>query len=199
MRTNSRFFKIAFATLFGLAVIASTTSNVIAQQNEELTKPRNYVAADSGQWDLANGTKWDDLRFVNTPLGGTWGNFYEDTCFLGSCAEVFHPQHVVRLPNRNGFAYFMVSQSRAHNGYIQVLRTDPGQLDPVTDLVISPGRTKRVGEYIWIDRYDGPKAVAGGRPANSIGNWNHPGKMEVIGGVLVVAAQNWRTGKGSGL
>lgn len=155
--------------------------------DERLTMPRNYIAADSGRWNLSGGTRWDDLRMVNTGAYGTSGNFY-DSC-VG--VELFHPQHVVRLPNKNGRAYFMVAQSRAHNGYIQVMRTDADMLDPVTDLVRSVGRTTRVGEYIWMDIYTGIVNAQGGGSFNPIGNWNHPGKLALMGGVLVVAAQNW--------
>jgi len=161
-----------------------------APPDERLTKPRSYVAADSGQWSLSSGTTWNDLRMVNTPLGGTWGNFYDECSFLGIGGPLFHPQHVVRLSNKNGRAYFMVAQSRAHNGYIQVMRTDAGRLDPVTDLVISDGRNTRAGEYIWMDNYHASGGGPGG-PANPIGHFNHPSKMALMGGVLVVAAQNW--------
>lgn len=142
--------------------------------NGVFAQPSNSVAKDVGTW--GGSTRIDRLGFVNQPQLGLWGNFYDDC--VGK--ELFHPQHVVRLPNKDGSAYFVVAQSRAHNGWISILRTDPGQLDPATDQVRGKDG-EVVGKYIWQDLYKD----------NPVGNWNHPGKMDVQGGILVVAAQNW--------
>jgi len=190
MRTNSGIFK------FGLVImLAFTTSNAMAQQNEELTNPSNPIATDSGNWGPSSELEF--LSFSN-PKKRFWGNFY-DTVFLTNIEE-WHGQHVVRLPNKDGRAYFMVSQSREHNGYITVLRTDLGVLDPITDLIVPNKFTgtdnygmkwsKPVGEYVWQEVFTGKY----NGNINPHGNWNHPGKMEVIGDVLLVAAQNWTHG-----
>lgn len=122
-------------------------------------------------------------RFVFENSNNCWGNFYE------SCAgqEVWHMQHIVRLPNKNGRAYFMLSQSRSYNGYIMLLETNPGILDMETD-EIKAEEGQAVGKIIWNDVYTG--AFNGN--FNPIGNWSHPGKMDVCGGLLAVAAQNWQ-------
>jgi hypothetical protein len=118
-----------------------------------------------------------------------WGNFYEE-CF----GEVlYHPQHIVRLPNKkddngNLRAYFVVSQSRGHNGYISVLETKPGAVDTSTD-EIQTTNNSIAGNIIWQDIYTG----SFNGTYNPVGNWNHPGKMDVCGGVLVVAMENWES------
>ena len=124
---------------------------------------------------------------ANTATG--W-NIYKD-CYG---KENWHPQHVVRLANKNGLAYFMVAQSDKGGGFITLLQTHPNQLDSSTDLIKTPPSGGNTGAYIWADGYPS-------NGANPIGSWNHPGKMEVIGGLLVVAAQNWSTTcpTGSGL
>ncbi len=148
--------------------------------NERLTKPKNRVATDSGAWGATS--RVERFSMLNQSQLGLWGNFYDD------CAgkELYHPQHVVRLANKNGRAYFMVSQSRAHNGWITLLETAPGALNPATDLIVSRGSNAPAGKYIWQDLYRRK-----GQIPNPVGNWNHPGKMAVVDGVLIVAAQNW--------
>ncbi len=43
----------------------------------------------------------------------------------------------------------MVAQSRAHNGYISVIETDPGVLDAATDRLRARGPESAVGRYVW--------------------------------------------------
>jgi tRNA threonylcarbamoyladenosine modification (KEOPS) complex Pcc1 subunit len=164
--------------------MSAAETRLASPVDERLTKPRSYIAADTGTWSPPNGTagvQFDELVFTNSP--GLSGNYYDSA----AGKELFHPQHVVRLPNKDGRAYFMVAQSRAHNGWITLLQTAPDQIDPATDLLITRGPGVRPGKYIWEDLYTG--SFNGN--FNPVGNWNHPGKMELIGGVLVVAAQNW--------
>ena len=106
--------------------------------------PKNNIANDSGNWGPSS--KIDALTFVPNP--GMWGNFYDDCAGI----ELFHIQHVVRLANKNGRAFFVVAQSRAHNGWISVLETDPGVLNPNTDL-LTPQASGVSGHYIWNDLY----------------------------------------------
>ena len=154
--------------------------------DQRLTRPRNPVAYDSGYWDRVDRPTTsvvNILEFANQPNLGLWGSYYS------SCSgwEVFHTQHVKRLANKNGRAYFMVAQSRAHNGWIYLMETNPGVLDPVTDLLRPSINGGPVGKIIWQDLYTGEF----NGNVNPVGNWNHPAKMAVQDGVLVVVAQNW--------
>jgi len=164
--------------------VSAAETRLALPVDERLTMPRNYIAADSGTWSPPNGSagvQIQGLVFTNSP--GLSGNYYDSA----AGKELFHPQHVVRLPNKDGRAYFMVAQSRAHNGWITLLQTAPNQIDPATDLLITSGPGVRPGKYLWEDLYTGNF----NGNFNPVGNWNHPGKMELIGGVLAVAAQNW--------
>ncbi|MDQ8181181.1 cadherin-like beta sandwich domain-containing protein [Pelagicoccus sp. SDUM812005] len=162
--------------------------------DERLTQPRNRIAYDSGEWgrlDAGITAKVDLLRFDEdrTKFFPAW---------FESCVgeALYHPQHVKRLPNKDGKAYFMIAQSRAHNGYITLVETYPNALDETTDRVFAPDSDPRVavpvGEVIWQDVFTGKE----NGNFNRIGNWNHPAKMAVMGGVLVVVAQNWSEGIG---
>ena len=156
--------------------------------DERLTKPRNYIAYDSGAWarlDAQTTAKIEKLRFSQTL---PWPVHYE-SCFGH---PLFHPQHMKRLPNKDGKAYFMISGSRAHNGYITLVETYPRLLDPVTDLIRPPSNGGAVGKFIWQDVYTG----VFNETYNPIGNWNHPAKITVMGGVMLVVAQNWSEGTG---
>ena len=147
------------------------------------TRPENPIANDLGFWDTVGDSvpyvRTDQLGFTSTVSKGY--NHFEK-CFG---ENLFHVQHVVRLPNKDNRGYFMVSQSGRDNGFITVLQTNPDQLDSQTDLVRPPASPRgEVGKYIWATSYPS-------NGNNPIGSWNHPGKMEVIGGLLVVTAQNW--------
>lgn len=151
--------------------------------DERLTKPRNYIAYDSGAWarlDSQTTAKIDKLRFSQN---GFWPVWFE-TCFG---QPLFHPQHMKRLPNKDGKAYFVISGSRSHNGYLTLVETNPGVLDPVTDLVRPSADGSPVGKIIWQDVYTG----VFNETYSPIGNWNHPAKIVVMGGVMIVVAQNW--------
>ncbi len=159
-----------------------------------LTKPRNFIAYDSGQWGLVAGanptSKIDTLKFAAQGWTGAWFQTCEGH-------ELFHAQHVKRLPNKNGRAYFMVSQSRGHAGYIYLMETNPGVpgvsepvLDPVTDLIRPSTDGTAIGKIIWQEYFSGKY----GGNYNPIGNWNHPGQLSLNGGVLLVNVQNWSEG-----
>jgi len=162
------------------AVLELPYNSRIDTPDERLVRPQNPIAADAGQWGGAT-TRFEELVFI--PGAGMWGNYYEDC----GGKELYHVQHVVRLPNKDGRAYFAVTQSRAHNGWLSVMRTYPDRIDPVTDRVIPSDSGSPIGEYVWQDVYGGPALGQ----FNPIGNWNHPCKMELIGNVLVVVQQNW--------
>jgi hypothetical protein len=145
--------------------------------DSSLIRPKNNIALDSGTLSGEKITTGMQVR-----LNGFQGTFH-DTC---AGYDFFHVQHMVRLPNKNGRAYFMASQSNSSDdmdraeGYITVFRMDEDAYDPVTDLMIDTPGTD--GEYIWSQYYNS---------ASPIGDWNHPGKMAVLGNVLVLAAEQW--------
>lgn len=163
------------------------TSPRHALPDTRLQHPRNYIAFDSGVWGSvgSDALKVDTLVFERNGFIGT----YYLKCFG---YDTFHSQHVKRLPNKNGRAYFMVAQSKGHNGQIFLVETYDGVLDPATDLVQSQNDGTPVGRIIWEDFYTGTFNGL----LNPVGNWNHPAKMAVMGGVLVVVAQNWSENKG---
>lgn len=156
--------------------------------DERLTMPRNSIAKNFGKWDgdSADGgsTQSDTLEFRKN--GFTGFEYHE-------CAGIkqFHTQHIVRMPNKNGHAYFVVANSRAYvpdepfvsaysNGTLAVYRTDAAP-DPVTDLV--PNNPGTDGEIVWEHTFD---------RASPIGRWNHPCKMEMIGNLLLVSMQHYK-------
>ena len=167
--------------------------------DDRLTHPQDgpdTVARNFGLWDdteTGGRTTFETLDFRKN---GHRGQYYS------SCAgyPIYHPQHVVRLPNKDGRAYFMAANSfatdnkitingitlivdRVPSGYLSLYRSD-SVVDPLTDLVPnSPGTD---GEIIWEDIYDSNwpyKSDAEG--------WNHPGQMQVIGGLLLVSMEQW--------
>jgi hypothetical protein len=170
-------------------VIQDLNNRLSGPPDQRLMQPRSYIAADTGVWDRVDrgGSESSGDVLIFEPLAGGGGAYFE-TCFGN---PLYHPQHMVRLPNKDGRAYFMVSQSRGHNGSLFLLETFPGRLDQVTDLIL-PDPGKSIGRVIWEEVFTGD---SNGK-TNPIGNWNHPGKMHLIGGVLVVAAQNWSEGMG---
>ena len=169
--------------------------------DERLLHPRNPVALDSGNWGEeavpypAPDIFGDPSKFfpaiparrgrvipMDIRLNGFGGTFFT------TCAgyAFYHVQHVVRLPNKDGRAYFMVSMSNsnadldASDGFLLVFRLDEDAYDEVTDLAVDTPGTD--GEYVHVEQYN---------QSSPIGDWNHPGKMDVLGGVLVVAAEQW--------
>ncbi len=155
--------------------------------DERLTLPRSPIAYDTGSWGHVSGStaKVETLKFANQP--GMWGCNYQSCSGL----EFFHVQHTKRLPNKNGRAYIMVSQSRGHNGWIFLMETNPGVLDPVTDLIRPSTDGAAIGRIIWQEVFTG----SFNGTMNPIGNWNHPGKMSLQGGMLLINMQNWSEGK----
>jgi hypothetical protein len=162
-----------------LSFLSAKSSNTAYTHtvDENIVHGSAVVARSTGDW--SNPT----IKLLNFKTDGFWPNFYQ------SCAnaEVYHNQHVVRLPNdaeRN--AYFMVAQSREHNGYITLLKVDHSLVDINTDKITAADGAI-AGQAIWQHVYTGRK----NGNYNPVGNWNHPGKMSFLDGVLVVAAQNW--------
>ena len=156
--------------------------------DQRLTRPRNNVTTNSGEWAHIDATpstlRQESLLFDST---GFWGNYYQE-CFGH---PLFHPQHVQRLDDKDGKAYFMVTNTRAHNGNMYLVETFPGALDQSTGRVTPASPGGFVGKIIWEEVFTG----SFNGTINPIGNWNHPGKMTVIDGVLIMAAQNWSESK----
>lgn len=158
-----------------------------------LTMPRNEVARNVGKWDGGGedggGILVNELTFRKN---GHQGMTYSQ------CTDIpmFHAQHVVRLPNKDGRAYFAVTNSWAETvwwpgapgrprGNMVIYRSD--SLDPVTDLV--PNNPGTDGEIVYEAQYGWN--VDQKVPYNRVGSWNHPCKMEVCGGVLIVCMLDW--------
>ena len=160
---------------------ASSASEVTIL-DDRLTRPRNFPAYDVGLWDTSSNTISKELSINILSGSGLFGNYWDDC----AGAEFFHPQHVVRLHDQGGRAYFVISDSKPHGGYISLVRSFEN-LD--SNDLLAPASGLAAADYIWQDWYNS---------SNPIGNWNHPGKMELIGDVLVVAAQNWDSSMCSG-
>ena len=171
-------------------LIQATDMRYIGPWDRTLTRPESAPATNYGVW---NGGAEDggDVRFnmLEFRLNGFKGMSYTE------CAGIpyFHAQHIVRLPNKDGRAYFMVSNSSADvpdnplvraepAGRLSVYETDADALDPVTDLIINtPGAD---GQIVWEHTFRAGSNV-------NVGVWNHPAKMAVMGNVLLIAAQDW--------
>ena len=164
------------ALLASLAAAVPALAQVVPDLDERITFPRNHIAYDHGVgWNDAIHT---DIRFDIIP-GVTDGNEFT-TCAGVGVHKVWHTQSVARLPNKDGRAYFAVAQSWLRGGYVSVLQTAENGYDPDTELLKPiPG-----GRYIWQDLYGA---------GNPHGEANHPGKIEVVGGLMIVALQDWRT------
>ncbi len=156
-------------------------------EDERLLFPRNPVALDSGNWgddaSVADPARRGQTTQMDIRLNGFGGTFYTE---CGDREAFYHIQHLVRLPNKEGRAYFMVSMSNsnadleASDGFLLVFRLDEDAYDEETDLAVDTPGTD--GEYVNALHYN---------RSSPVGNWNHPGKMDVLGGVLVVAAEQW--------
>ena len=145
--------------------------------DENFTHVASIAATTTGNWSNPS------IKLLNFTTTEFWPNFYEEC----GGVELYHNQHVVRLPNDGaGNAYFMVAQSRAYNGYITLLKVDKSMVDPITDSISGADKAV-VGKAVWQQVYTG---VQNGN-MNPVGNWNHPGKMSYMDGILAVAAQNW--------
>ena len=149
--------------------------------NLRLLRPNNdYVALDSGNWGRRN----EIVTNMEIRLNGFGGTSFT-TCLENA---FFHVQHLVRLPNKNGRAYFMTTMSATSadldrsNGALLVFRMDEDAYDAETDLIIDTPGTD--GEYIWSRHFNS---------SSPIGDWNQPGKIDVLDGIAVIAASNWQS------
>jgi hypothetical protein len=207
MNPRNTFSRLRLALLCGAlsALISAPHSSAtdlqdIGPLDATLTQPQNPVARNFGFWDGEENeggtTQYGNLQFRKN---GHYGMSFT-TCFRQT---YFHAQHVVRLPNRNGHAYFAVSSSgksddfgvggvfTADNpfGRLTIYRTDRAP-DPVTDLVpINPTGTD--GEIVFEQVFSFDTRLGrNGLPAD----YNHPCKMEMIGNLLLLSAQQWDGG-----
>jgi VCBS repeat-containing protein len=197
----------AYVTSFMLLVVPllahAEVRTISPPPDTTLTHPENPVARNMGVWDGGSEdpggqTVVDKLQFrVGAGKKGIW---YEE-CLT---APFFHAQHVVRLPNKDGRAYFVVSNSNADSllglsadpsGYLSFYRTDVGRLDPETDLINGEPIVYETGGLPIVQDTVGEVVTEITFDENSpIGVWNHPAKMAVIGNLLLVAAQDWNSG-----
>ena len=182
-------FAVLLLLGFSTPVQAQIQPKDVGPLDERLTMPRNPVARNAGVW---NGGSEDggDMTFsmMQFRKNGFLGNEYT-SCFGFA---FFHQQHIVRLPDKNGHAYFMVTASKAYvpddpfaariaDGRLVVYRTD--RVDPATGLIPPSNRPDGTdGQIVWEYRFASTLPV---------GWWNHPCKMEAIGGLLMISMQMW--------
>ena len=180
---GSYWLKVAKSKRFSQAIL-----------DDALTRPRNEVARNMGDWSapLASRLEFDRKQFK--------GMSYSD-CGVHGVAEApfFHAQHMVRLPNKNGTAYFAVTNSDAYipdeyghkgvpRGYMSIYKAY--SVDPETDLVVN--RQGLDGEIVWEETFqNGYIASRSGTHSRPVGTWNHPCKMERIGNLLLVCMLDW--------
>ena len=164
--------------------------------------PQPNVADDTGNWSTTTYTK------ALVRLNGFRG-YYRDS-IVG--VKRAHVQHIVRLPNANGKAYFAMTTSNtlplssvysptATDGYWSIAEV---ALNPYTDRLLDVEGAD--GQYVYEEHFtDSPSiaaaAYAGPRlsdgslvissAATGKGDWVHPAKMSAFGGILLIAAQNW--------
>jgi hypothetical protein len=178
-------------TLLASASLARAEVVDIGPLDDTLLRPRpGGVARNFGVWTDTestpagpNRTLYDVLDFAKN---GFIGYDYYECGFWPFNYPHLHTQHIVRLPNKNGQAYFVVSHSDEINdqpaGRISLYRSDY-QVDS-NDRV--PNVSGVDGRIVWEQEFK-----AGAFPAGQGGAWNHPCKMDVLGNVLVVSMQNW--------
>ncbi len=164
---------------------ASAQAPLAFEMDERLSMPRSYIAADIGDWSNNSSVTQSRNLWVQNPSGsGLRGIWYEE-CLQS--AKLWHVQHVVRLPNKNGEAYFMMSNSDyagdGRGGFLSLMKFSADRVDE-NDLIIAntQGGDAEKGTFIWEDQFN---------DSNPIGYWNHPARMEVVGGLLVVAMENF--------
>lgn len=163
--------------------------NTAVVPDESLTRPQipaDSIARNFGLWDdteTGGTTTFNKLQFRKAVHSG----MLQTTCFG---FPFFHPQHVVRLPNKNDYAYFAVTQSDGEygtpNGRLIIYKSDE-QVDPLTDLV--PDGPGTDGYIVWeqLFKETWPYPV----DDDLFVGWNHPGKMQVIGGLLLISMEQW--------
>jgi hypothetical protein len=100
--------------------ILPVNSRLPAPVDERLTKPRNYVAYDSGEWARLDSQTTAKIEHLEFSQNNFWPVWYEICGWEAPVGDIpfFHPQHMKRLPNKDGRAYFMIAGSRGHNGYL---------------------------------------------------------------------------------
>jgi predicted outer membrane repeat protein len=151
--------------------------------------PPDSIARNFGLWDdteTGGTTTFDKLEFRKAGFSGA---LYTD-CYGFA---FFHPQHVVRLPNKDGHAYFAATNSDGSYGFpdgrLTIYKSD-GQVDPLTDRL--PNLPGTDGYIVWEQSFDSswPYPV----DDDLFLGWNHPGKMQVIGNLLLISMEQWDNG-----
>jgi hypothetical protein len=166
--------------------------------------PSPNVAVDTGNWSNAT------FQELQIRLNGFRG--YETTRIAGvNEAKLHHPQHIVRLPNKGGHAYFAITQSNRFytqsidlqytDGYWMVIEVDADAYDRYSDQIIQTAGSD--GRYVYEEHfsnnrdealkyYSGALSAKGSQMVISDkGDWIHPAKMTQFGGILVMVGQNW--------
>ena len=152
----------------GVPVLAGIERD-IGPLDVRLTQPRNPVARNMAVWN-GGGEDGGDVVFqmLEFRRNGYRGQEYEEC----DTAAHMHPQHIVRLPNKNGHAYFAVATSARTENLIYPFPSDPAgiltiyqsdSLDPITDRV--PNNPGTDGQIVWEHIFD---------PSSPVGAWQPP-------------------------
>jgi hypothetical protein len=189
------------------------TSVVVAQTWKPSSEPN--IADDVGNWTSINKAN------LSIDDGSSFSGLKTTRAFLStpftSKAKLYHPQHIVRLPNSiadDGTvrAYFAVTQSWRYydygdvsyhtSGYLTVIEMDADALDPVNDVLVdTPGYDgKFVYEEVYSDDRDSAREEyadqinenPGAFVISNIGDWGHPAKMVSYGNLLMMVGQTWQ-------
>ena len=182
--------------------------------------PHPYVAEDTGNW---SSTTFDELQIRLDGFTGYETEYWLTSDIIG--LKLYHPQHVVRLPNAKGsdgkiHAYFAITQSHAFtslipgfldipDGYWMIAEIDADAYDPATDRIKntpgSDGRyvyeehfTGEIDHRVWQGEYTDRIKKGSQFVLSTAGDWIHPCKMSAFGGLLVMVGQNWDPKKGAG-
>ena len=116
--------------------------------------PSPNVAVDTGNWSNAT------FQELQIRLNGFRG--YETTRIAGvNEAKLHHPQHIVRLPNKGGHAYFAITQSNRFytqsidlqytDGYWMVIEVDADAYDRYSDQIIQTAGSD--GRYVYEEHF----------------------------------------------
>lgn len=196
------FFAFSLVALLASRLSFAAVENLSIVEDYALTHPVNPVARNFGIWTEATDEGGAAPGTTNDGLIFNKGDFIGSRYLPCFGVRYHHPQHVVRLPNKDGRAYFATTHSDYIRGVNPDLTTFDGgpagrmtvyksfaKTDPSTDRVVkstTPGVAD--GIAVWEDTFNN----AGGKDGRIRWGFNHPGKMQVIGNILLVSMEQWQ-------
>ncbi|MFT4789092.1 MAG: hypothetical protein ACI95X_001925, partial [Paraglaciecola sp.] len=209
--------KNMFRGLSSFLLILMTCMAVNTAAFAQAWKPSSEpnIADDVGNWTSVNKATLDIEH--SDIFSGLKTTRFTGSEAVTSTAKLYHPQHVVRLPNsvaEDGTlrAYFAVTQSWRFwsyygvsyhtSGYLTIIEMDADALDPVHDVLINTlGKDgKFVYEEVYSDNRDRARSEyevqINANPdafvISNIGDWGHPAKMVSYGNLLMMVGQTWQ-------